>query len=285
MTSQRIEMPSDLLELFAGTDAGPRTLSVPLPAGRAVRGDEGDAERPSLWLSDDPASAALWPRLRAAHRQSGLWPMLLDGYDGEPSRPWAAGEFWPDAVSSPAEHDPDRLLAGWWAAQTAPYDGDDHLSGERRIAVTAPYGRHWPGLAPAVEPRVTPERHADHWAEQLSQAQPAMRLGLVAAERGSDALAVLGWQGAINHTNDTAQLCAVLRSWEERFGVRVIGVGFAELYLSVAAPPTHSAEALRVAAEHFAFCPDNVWQGQRPRTVAGYADRLVDAPTWAFWWD
>jgi hypothetical protein len=84
--------------------------------------------------------------------------------------------------------------------------------------------------------------------------------------------------------NDTARLSAVLRSWEDRFATRVIGVGFAELYLSVAAPPTDHAAAFHIAAEHFAFCPDNVWQGSTP-DLAGYAGQLVDAPIWSFWWD
>jgi hypothetical protein len=101
--------------------------------------------------------------------------------------------------------------------------------------------------------------------------------------RSSDVPTVAGWQGAVNYTNDTAKLSAVLRSWEDRFGVRVVGAGFADLYLSVAAPPTDHAEALQVAAEHFAFCPDNVWQGTSP--LASYAQRLVDAPLWHFWWD
>ncbi|WP_433533297.1 DUF4253 domain-containing protein [Micromonospora sp. CA-263727] len=284
MKSPSKEMLVELAELFPGGDPGRRSLSVPLPPGRTVRGDESGGERPALWVSDGPAPAGLWSQLHAAHQGSGLWPLLLDGLGGAPSRPWDEGELWPAAMSSPAEHDAERLLAGWWAAYTGT-DADAQLSAQQRTAVTAPYGRDWPGLATPLRPGVAPEQHAEHWAAQLSQAQPAMRLGLVAAERGGDALAVAGWQGAINHTNDAAELSAVLRSWEERFGVRVIGVGFAELYLSVAAPPSDTAEALRVAAEHFAFCPDNVWQGQRPRTLAAYADRLIAAPTWAFWWD
>ena len=273
-------MPADLLELFP--DAGPRTLTVPLPPGRTVRGDEGAGERPVLWVSDGPAPAGLWPRLHAAHQDCGLWPLLLDGLASDPSRPWDDGEFWP-ATSTPDQHDPERLLADWWAACVGGDEGD-LLTSDRRDALTAPYARVWPGLAPALSPRVAPRQHADHWAEQLSLAQPDMRLGLVPAARSSDALAAVGWQGAVNHIG-VAELCAVLRSWEDRFGVRVIGVGFAELYLSVAAPPADIAEALPVAAEHFAFCPDNVWQGQRPYTLAAYAERLVDAPTWAFWWD
>ncbi|RIV39237.1 DUF4253 domain-containing protein [Micromonospora radicis] len=275
-------MPAELLELFP--DEERRTLSVPLPAGRTVRADEAADDRPVLWLSDDPAPAGLWSRLHAAHPDSGLWPLLLDGLDGDPSRPWAVGEFWPERTAPLAGHDAERLLAGWWADYTGTDDGNDTVAAARREAITAPYGRAWPGLAPAAPPRVAAPQHAEHWAEQLSQAQPAMRLGLVPAQRGSDALAAVGWQGAMNYTGP-AELCAVLGSWEERFGVRVIGVGFAELYLSVAAPPADTAAALPVAAEHFAFCPDNIWQGQRPCTLAAYAERLVDAPTWAFWWD
>ena len=284
MTSQLEKLPADLVELFVGADPRPRSLSVPLPPGRTVRGDEGAAAHPTLWLTHGPAPAGLWPALHAAHQRSGLWPLLMDSYAGEPSRPWDDGEFWPEGSSSPAKHDPERLLAGWWASCTGT-DEDDILTPAERVAVTAPYGRDWPGLAAPIRPRLAPEQHAEHWAEQLSQAQPDLRLGLVAADRGSDALAAAGWQGAVNHTNDPGELSAVLRSWEDRFGVRVIGVGFAELYLSVAAPPSDTAEALRVAAEHFAFCPDNIWQGQRPCTLAAYADRLIDAPTWAFWWD
>jgi hypothetical protein len=40
-----------------------------------------------------------------------------------------------------------------------------------------------------------------------------------------------------------------------------------------------------VAAEHFAFCPDNIWQNCHPPTLTAYAERLIDAGHWEFWWD
>jgi hypothetical protein len=110
------------------------------------------------------------------------------------------------------------------------------------------------------------------------------RFGLFAAPRGADAITSAGWLGPVNHTGDTGLLSAVLRSWEDRFGARLIGAGFATLQVSVAAPPSSLEEALPVAAEHFAFCPDNVWQGSEG-TLAGYAERLVGEETWHFWWD
>lgn len=67
--------------------------------------------------------------------------------------------------------------------------------------------------------------------------------------------------GRRSYDNDTAECSAVVRDWEHRFGARVVAVGFSTLHLSVASPPVEEHEALLVAAEHFAFCPDNIWQG------------------------
>lgn len=80
------------------------------------------------------------------------------------------------------------------------------------------------------------------------------------------------------------ELSAVLRSWEDRFGARLVAAGFDTLRLSVAAPPLSAEHALRVAAEHFALCPDNVWQGS-VETLAEYAAELEDLNMWTFWWD
>jgi hypothetical protein len=75
----------------------------------------------------------------------------------------------------------------------------------------------------------------------------------------------------------------VLRSWESRFGARLIELGSGTLLLSVAAPPASAAHAESVAAEHFAFCPDNVVQG--PGTISAYAKRIRKKNLWSFWWD
>jgi hypothetical protein len=130
-----------------------------------------------------------------------------------------------------------------------------------------------------------PEQRAVEYAAELPVANPSMRLGLVPAGSGAEALRACGWQGPLNYTNDTGQIARVVLDWERRFGARVVGVGFSDLYLSVAAPPTTLDEAMHVAAEHFAFCPDNIWQGWRPFTLAGYAERLAGAAAWTFWWD
>jgi hypothetical protein len=42
-------------------------------------------------------------------------------------------------------------------------------------------------------------------------------------------LPLIGWDGAANHWEDALVIAAVLRSWEDRFGARLLRVGFAEI--------------------------------------------------------
>ncbi|MFF2776658.1 DUF4253 domain-containing protein [Streptomyces sp. NPDC058052] len=258
---------------------------IPLPAGRMVTAGEGDGATQPLWLSDGPAPFGSWGRIRAVHARTGLWPLLLEPLQGQRDfRPWASGELYPEGSSRPAGHDPAALLAAWWEGCTSVDEEDDPLSAEERLAVTAPYGAVWPGLAPGRTPSEDPGGHAAETAEVFLSFGTDARLGLVEAASGAEALALVGWSGPANHENDTGRIAAVVADWERRFGARVFAVGFDTLRLSVAAPPATLEEALPIAAEHFAFCPDNVWQGHCA-DLRAYAEHLVGADAWTFWWD
>ncbi|GAB3829297.1 DUF4253 domain-containing protein [Dactylosporangium cerinum] len=240
-----------------------KALTVPLPAGKHIRPDLDDDEPAVLWLSKTAPPPGLWEELRAAHPTSGLWPLLLTPLEGDAARPWVEGELVPDDMSDPASHDPADLLSSWWAESETGGDA-------------------WPGLAPAAGPDETAaDATADREAAALLASRRQWRLGLVAAGRGADAPTVAGWDGPANHTGDTAEISAVLRSWEDRFGARVVGLGYAELFLSVAAPPATIDEALRIGAEHVAFCPDTL----NDLPLDAYAAGLVGLPAWHFWWD
>ncbi|MET9622778.1 DUF4253 domain-containing protein [Streptomyces sp. NPDC006464] len=97
-----------------------------------------------------------------------------------------------------------------------------------------------------------------------------------------DAHAAVVRGSPLNYDNDTAKFSAVIHDWEHRFGVRVVAVGLSTLHLSVAAPPVDEEDALLVAAEPFAFCPDNVRQGCQPCTLATYAKRITGSHSWDF---
>ncbi|HZD69775.1 MAG TPA: DUF4253 domain-containing protein [Actinomycetes bacterium] len=278
-------LPTELAQLFVGGAAG-RRLPVVLPAGRLVRPGRhgGDtAETPAYWLSDQPAPATLWSKLHAAHPQSGLWPLLLEGLNRDPSLPWVAGTVGPQPAGEIDRHDAAGFLASVWADWAQEQEGEEDIGYD--FEDLAPFGRHWPGLASPGEPMDDPEVVADWYAGLLGDGRA--RLGLVAANRSADALAVSGWTGPTNHA-PTAPLAAVVRSWEDRFGARVVRVGFDTLDLSVAAPPATAEHALHVAAEHFAFCPDNIQQASldfSQNTLAAYAEQIRGRNSWGFWWD
>lgn len=287
-------------------------LPVPLPPGRLVA--PGGGGPPAYWLSDGPPDAELVAVLRAGSAASGLQPLLVSGLSGPGDpRPWAAGEVYPRRMSSPGGHDAEALLARWWR-NAAPEEDDEIL---------APFDATWPGLATPGTPPADPNQPAegpgkaardpgqaaegpgkaasdpgqtaegpgqaardpDRAAGDLAAALLAepRRLALIAAGSGADALAVAGWSGPTNHTADTGQIAAVLRTWQDRFGARVVGAGFDNLQVSVAVPPITAEHALRVAVEHFAFCPDLVHQGTGSLTE--YAEELPGATAWWFWWD
>jgi hypothetical protein len=268
------QLPSELSGLFADGAAG-RRLSVDLPDGSVVWPDPGYAPlqgppRPAFWLSDDPVPMDLWTRLRAEHPRSGLWPVLLE----DSVQPWSAGQVAPDAASEIDNYRAEAFMAEVWAdwvAQAHPEQVED----------LAPFGHDCPGLAASGDLMADPAAVADWYAGVL--AERGTPLGLVAVERGADALAVMGWQGALHHNEWAVPLSAVVRSWEDRFGARVVGMGFNTLDLSVAAPPVTEEHALYVAAEHWAFCPDSIVQG--PGTLADYADQIRGQNAWSFWWD
>ncbi len=265
-------------------------LTVPLPPGRLVVGEEGDGRagdgrEPLLWISDAPAPAGLWAQLHRAYPQSGLWPLLLSPLDdADPDfRPWLSGELYPGEACGLAGYDPAAVLREWWEPGEGvdPEDVDPE-DVEEESEVLAPYGAVWPGLAPAA---AVPGGAADAEARGLAdvlQSVKDVRLGLVRAGSGAEALAVCGWSGPANHAR-TAKIAAVLADWERRFGAQVVEVGFDTLQLSVPVPPATLAEALPLAAEHTAACPDQVHQGAGSLTA--YAEQLVNAHSWYFWWD
>lgn len=257
-----------------------------LPPGRLISSDGGDGDVRSLWLSEAPPPSGLWSRLQVEHAASGLWPLMLDALDPEDAgfRPWGCGELRPERMSRPADHNPESVLARWWQDHTATGEDDDQLTVDERLAVTAPFGLTWPGPAPTPSPPAHADEIAAQYADIFLDRNPHARLGLVASSRGADTLATVGWTGPANYDNDTAAFAAVVRDWEDRFGIRVVGVGFSTLHLSVAAPPAGIEDAVAVAAEHFAFCPDNVWQGTHDN-LTDYAESLVNLNCWDFWWD
>ncbi|WP_327317040.1 DUF4253 domain-containing protein [Streptomyces sp. NBC_01235] len=255
-------LPNPLPKL--ATDPSGRSLGLQLPPGRLIDATD-TAEGPLLWHAEQQAGPGSWRSLRRPAGRAGLLPVLVDlgGGQGGPES-W---ELVPDEMSYPGDHDAEEVLADYW----------DEVAAE---------GEEWPGLAAACTLAADPDARAAEVADALTEGRPWFKephLGLVAARRSADIPAAVGWTGPANYDEDVAPLCAVLRSWEERFGIRVVALGFDRLSVSVAAPPADLAEAEAVAAEHFAFCPDTITQGTG--SLREYAQQLIGERAWHFWWD
>ena len=242
-------------------------------AGRQLRAASGV---PVVWVSDRAiAGGIIWTDLAERSAESGLQPFLLSGLDGGTARPWDTGEQVGDPEDTTALDGMNaaQVLEGWWWAP-----GEDELAEDEELReMFAPFGVRFPGLAPAVEEEPDPEL----MRRAVFQYTRRARVGLVPAARPADILPRLGWAGACNHRT-ASELAVVLRSWEDRFGARLLEVGFDDIRLLVSRPPQTLADAQRIAAEHFAFA-DEAHRGLRG--VPEIARALVNNPFWDFWWD
>ncbi|MPY60780.1 DUF4253 domain-containing protein [Streptomyces spongiae] len=295
-------LPNPLPTLAA--DPSGRSLGLELPPGRLIDAtDEGPWHEPLLWHAERQASPGSWAALGSSAGRAGLLPVLVDV--GGAQGGLAEWELMPGEVSYPGDHDAEEVLAEFWEDYAADELGEDELGededspGMRRVVevfgepatydeTVAPYGPEWPGLSPALPLTAAPDTRAAEVADSLvgdGSWFKEPRLALVPARRSADIPAAVGWSGPMNHEGDTARLCAVLRSWEDRFGIRVVALTFDRLLLSVAAPPTTQAEAEALAAEHFAFCPDNITQGHHETLRAYAAHEVLEQRVWSFWWD
>jgi hypothetical protein len=142
----------------------------------------------------------------------------------------------------------------------------------------------FPGLAPPSDSSLSSAER-----DTALAGRPPARIGLVPAARPADVLAVVGWTvfddpSYPDGIRNAVWIGAVLRSWEDRFGARLLTVGpGAEIQLLVDRPPRSSAAAPQIAAEHCAFCDECAGLGLSsvPRVSAA----ILDAPIWTFWWD
>ena len=235
-------------------------LYAPEPDG----GSRGDG--PVIWASIAPVPEVgqLWARLAAAFEDTGIWPLVVDAADGFNGYQ----DYLMDFPRGRHKEAVAVLRKGWSDLVEFDEDYPDET--------IAPFGKAFPGLAaPTPGPRAT---SVDHIVAGLSG-----HLALVAVHRPADALDAVGWMGAVNYDGDPLDMSTVLRSWELRFDAYLVGLGTDTMTLAVGRPPRDLSAATAIAAEHYAFCSDNIDQGVG--SIGEYADSLVNESVWPFWWD
>jgi hypothetical protein len=253
---------------------GPVRLGpVALPAGRLITGFPGLDD--VAWVTADPVpeSGRVWAALSELHPRTGLIPIQVDGSPGNIWDMWNPLNL--SETEDPREADgldAGTLLEEMWR------DGLPDEVDPGWIEIRAPFIGEFPGLAAPERAPLTPAER-QHALDVVTQ---EARIGLVAADRPADVLPVIGWGGLDNRGESLLPLTAILRSWEDRFGARLIAVGDADLGLFVERPPRNLQAAQRIAAEQVVLA-DECAGGAR--SIPGIAERLVNAPTWTLWWD
>ncbi|MFJ7073614.1 DUF4253 domain-containing protein [Streptomyces sp. NPDC098781] len=260
----------------------PIALPDGLPPGRFL--SSGPAQ---VWFSDEfPDDVEeLWPRLLSEQGAGGLVPLLCrpDGL-GRPLGPDEVDAVRLEEVLARDFVEYRRRRLPFWtdpSPEPAP-EGTEPWPHD-----PGPPFERWPGLTPR-----TPVTSADPTPGEASVSLLAglmdagsfglaeCRLALVPAPRGSDALGLTGWSAEA----PLPLLCALLRSWEDRFGAQVVAVYDSELHVSVARPPVDEEHANQLALEHVLSTADNVVDDP-PTPFPEYAKGLVGRTSWSFWWD
>jgi hypothetical protein len=255
-----------------------RIGSIVLPAGKQVHAGFDPAVPVVAWVTGQavPDAGRVWAALSAAHPDTGLVPFLLGSLPGYPARPWDTGEFCTPVDPAPLDRmDAAQVLGDMWDDEM-PSDEEEDEDDEEWAAMRAPFSRQFPGLAPPEDTPLSPQQ-----LDQVLSSLPAARIGLVPAARPADVLPLIGWTPS--DQSDALPVAAVVRSWEDRFGARLLEVGFAQISLLIDRPPRSTGQAQRIAAEHFAFCDECAGQGLSD--ISRITASLMATPIWTFWWD
>ena len=90
--------------------------------------------------------------------------------------------------------------------------------------------------------------------------------------------------GGWNECPDTAELMAIARYWLEQHGAVPAAITHDVLECALPAP-VPADQAMELAMEQYAFCPDVVDQGPEDASIGWLADTLRQSDKWFFWWD
>jgi hypothetical protein len=129
-------------------------------------------------------------------------------------------------------------------------------------------------------------QHDDSFSIPYDLGTAALRttcfVGLVPAAASWQVPALLHF-GNRGDCSTSAEHASVLARWERMYAAEVVGMTRTAVELSVGSPPGEPAEALDLAHEQFAYCPNIVLQGTL--TIERLAATLLDGRVWFFAWD
>ncbi|MBO3734222.1 DUF4253 domain-containing protein [Glycomyces niveus] len=221
-------------------------LAVPKMHQLVRRGDT------AMWAFAVRSSEALrwWLDIRQAAEQTGWMPVLL-----------GAAEEWRDN------------------GEAIIHEGDDELTRADEIdAAELLHDKAAEAGEPARGVPILPRRGDTDFATPHEQHG---LLGLVRTDAGWKIPAMFPWKGSTNWELYGAEHAAVLHGWHRRFEAELVAMTYDVIELYVPHPPG-AEEALAVASEVYAYCPDLLDSGVP--TLEDLAEHMIRSKAWYFRW-
>jgi hypothetical protein len=241
------EDADDALDIAGSPRASLRMAGVAVPKMHQLVRRNGTC----MWAFGVRASEALhwWLEVRQVADQTGWMPVLL-----------GAAEDWRDS------------------GEGIVHEGDDELTRSEGINATELLHDK---AAEAGEPSrgvpILPRRGDSDFATPRRDGL----LGLVQTDEGWKIPAMFPWAGSTNWELYGAEHAAILRDWARRFDAEIVAMTYDVLELYVPHPPGDE-DALKVAGEAYAYCPDLLDSGVP--TLEDLAEHMIKSKAWYFRW-
>ena len=253
-----------------------RLCGIDLPAGVHAGPIEDGGIVPLAWMTAEPVEPepllGWMRRLAAVFGQTGLWPVALAGHFDDLGNPWRSGELLGPGGNSDFDVE-DFLLSSTDPQDLADPEVAAYLETIAPIASVHRLGG----------PVAAPPAGADELIVPWDGTDP-LALGLVPATSPAGVLSGLGWLGPANYALEGEAIARIAASWQERYHLTLVGIGFDMLKLQL--PPqglTHH-EPMDLLAEVYRVCPDDYEQSSF-RDLESYIEFRKLSPVLGLWWD
>lgn len=249
-------VPHELSTVLRGMDADPDSLI-------RVWGKTG----PAVWGLIVPGERAVecWKQLRAAVDRTGHWPFII----GDPE---LYGFDRPDESRQILDAARKVDLVAFEKHQAARYDLKEEES--KAASDASP----WPATPQVIDSMFLMTITYDHKLKTLRPIEKCL-IGLAPTVDSTELPAYLLDAGFDPPPSDQI---AMLRRWNERYGIEVVELGHCRMTLHVRNPPQTEIDSAKLAGEQFLFCNDSVYH---TGTLRDLAIRVWKSPMWDFQWE
>ncbi len=230
---------------------------------------------------DDPITAAYSYALRLGMRE-GYVPVLI-GVDETLWETLVLNSD-PDSDSDNTFH-PEAVAAYRRALLDSPLPEGKEVLGRRfaeRQSEVMEAGWDWNQFLGRMEGGQANDRFLSYWDYDTEKTVPLI-LAEIPVKKPWQIFAYLPF-GGWNDCPGTEEWMAVAKKWYEQYGAVPAAVTHDQLEFVLPAPVPQE-QALELAKEQYAICPDVVEQGPEDATIGMLADTLQQSTLWYFWWD